>query len=778
MIEKRKGFLAGALPAALLLAGTIAGTGPAAAAESAPPVPANPLLLSHSNFFKPIEIYELDRMEGCAEKIAPLAYRAYSAVGFNLANTVLLVGPDGGIVVVDALGSDGTAKAALEVFRQKEHLPPGKLPIKAVIYTHNHIDHTGGVQGVLALADRPACPAETVASAGQDGTFIGREDCVEIVAQKEIVKNVINTATVVGDIINARSSYMYGNWIGDNRINDGIGPAVIEGSSTFQMPSRTFTDELLVAAAGINMKLFYVPSETEDELSVFLPDGINQRYRGGARPAALESPAASGWGGPGMLLSAEVIQGPSFPNLYSLRGTAYRNPAQWFRSVDTLRQYDSWSMVPAHGVPLCGAADVRLLLRNFRDAIQFTHDQAVRYINEGKTPEELADLIHLPDYLVNDLSRMKPPKPDVHPEDYLRPFYGSVPQAVRELYFGYLGWYNADPVALQPTPPRQLAAKNVQMMGGGGHVVETAARSLAKGRKLEEEGLRENDEAKLRAANAELEWAAELTTQVIRAAEGGQGGRAVELCRNLRSKLVGHAPSDQCRNSAKTPAPLPTCHGEIPCQAREIKAAAFLAMAELPSNPNWRNWYISSARELCGDFTGQPPVVGGLTSPAIVTALPPGAWVNSWTMRLKAEKTAPQGANAQCPDQGGSGVHAALVFRFTDTTDPARNQSYGLRIRCAIAELSELQPAAGKGSLPAEWTDAPILTLSQAAWSQLLAGVAESVACREQEPFLSALKKGIADGGIRVENGTPATVETFFSYFDPPITDFQTLTLR
>jgi alkyl sulfatase BDS1-like metallo-beta-lactamase superfamily hydrolase len=777
MFEKLSRSLPGALLAALIFTGA---TPAVIAAEKAPTVPANPLLLSHSNFFKPIELYELDRLPGCAEKIAPLAYRAYSAVGFNLANTILLVGPDGGIVVVDALGSDGTAKAALEVFRQKEHLPPGKLPIKAVIYTHNHIDHTGGVQGVLALADRPVCPAETEAQAGQDGTFIGREDCVEILAQKEIVKNVINTATVVGDIINARSSYMYGSWIGDNRINDGIGPGVIEGSSTFQMPSRTFTDELLVAAAGINMKLFYVPSETEDELSVFLPDGINQRYRAGARASAPETPTADGWGGPGMLLSAEVIQGPSFPNLYSLRGTAYRSPAQWFRSVDKLRQYDSWAMVPAHGVPLCGAADIRLLLRNFRDAIQFTHDQAVRHINAGKTPEELAEIIHLPDYLVNDLAGMKTPKPDVHTEDYLRPFYGSVPQAVRELYFGYLGWFNADPVALQPTPPRQLAGKTVQMMGGGAHVVETAAGSLAKGRKLEEEGIREKDEAKLRAANAELEWAAELTTQVIRAAEGEPRGRAVELCRDLRSKLGGHSPSDQCRNPAKTAAPATAapCYGAVPCRAREVKAAAFLAMAELPSNPNWRNWYISSARELCGDFTGMPPVAGGLTAPAIVTALPPGAWVNSWTMRLKAEKTAPQGPNAQCPDQGGPGVHAALVFRFEDPADAARNQSYGLRIRCAIAEFSELSPAVGKGSLPAEWKDAPVLTLSQQAWTQLLTGVAESVVCREREPFLTALQKGIADGGIQVGNGTPAAVETFFGYFDPPLLDFQALTLR
>ena len=87
----------------LCLAGLLV-AGAAMAAEKVPPVPANPLLLDHSNFFKPIEIYELDRLEGCAERIAPLSYRAYSGVGFNLANTIFLVGPDGGIVVAKPSG--------------------------------------------------------------------------------------------------------------------------------------------------------------------------------------------------------------------------------------------------------------------------------------------------------------------------------------------------------------------------------------------------------------------------------------------------------------------------------------------------------------------------------------------------------------------------------------------------------------------------------------------------------------------------------------------------
>lgn len=752
---------------------------PVTAAGKPPLIPANDLLLGHSNFFRPPEVWDLQETPVCRERLAPLAYKAYSAVGFNLANTIVLVGPDNGLVVVDTLGSDGSAKAALEAIRVKGAIKAnadGKLPIKAIVYTHNHIDHTAGVEGVLALADRPACPAENPKDAGQDGTYIGRQDCVEIISQKQVVESVVNTGTVVGEMINPRSSYMYGNWIGVNRINDGIGPEVLEGKASFRMPSRTFTDELLVSAAGINLKLIYVPSETDDELAAFLPDGMNLTYPGRG-PAPRSTASEAGWGGPGMLLSAEVIQGPSFPNLYSLRGTSYRNPAQWFRSVDTLRELDSWSMVPAHGVPLCGAEDIRVLLRNFRDAVQFTHDQALRRINQGHTIEELAAEIHMPEYLINDLGRMKQPKPDVRMEDYLTAFYGSVPQAVREIYFGYLGWFQADPVALRPTPPRELSRKTVQMMNGPRNVVEKAAASLAEGEKLLAAG-------QVDKAHEALQWAAELTTEVIRAEDVPHDAPTVTICKSLTPKFEAHTPWAQCGQAGGTPPPdpPPTCTGSATwCHAREIKAAAFVAMAQTVTNPNWRNWYISSAQELCGLFQGVPPVVGGLTSAEIVTALPPAAWVNSWTSRLKAEKTAPHGPDGTCePGNPKGGVHQSLGLLFLGDPKVAQpDQAFALHIRCAIAEFDVLQAPVTADKVDAfEKVDLGI-SLTYDAWVGLVRSVDAAVACRDKEPFLTALRGALKSGGVKVLKGTPQQVESFFvENFDPPQTTFQALTLR
>ena len=396
-------------------------SGQAALAQTQPAdgkVNNSPRLEAHSNFFKPT-VYNLQQDPKSKDHFpANLGYLAFSAVGYDLANSIMLVDlSDGGIVIVDTLGDQETAtnvinnqfRPVLNAISQKYGFKYGnKLPFKALIYTHNHIDHTGGVEGYLKAADRPPCPPVTSKTQGQDGSLTTTNKCVEVIGQENIIESVMITATVAGNIINPRSAYMYGSILPNGPVNDGIGPQVNKGNPGpgFHMPSRTFTNELLVTAGKIKMKLIYVPSETNDELAVFLPNAQNKK---GA--ASNKENGGKDWGGEGLLLSAEVIQGPSFPNLYSLRGTSYRNPATWFRSVDQLRKFNSYCMVPSHGVPLCGNDNVQLLLKNFRDAIQFTHDQSVRRMNQGHTPPEMADMIKLPDYLINDLEKLQPAMP-------------------------------------------------------------------------------------------------------------------------------------------------------------------------------------------------------------------------------------------------------------------------------------------------------------------------------------------------------------------------------
>jgi alkyl sulfatase BDS1-like metallo-beta-lactamase superfamily hydrolase len=669
--------------------------GAPAAAVGWPPV--DPLLERHSNWFEPRKIYDTQADPYSRTHLpAGLTYKSYMAVGYNLANTILIVGPTGEIVVVDTLGDIGTAAKVLADARKLGYLPAtGKLPIKAIIYTHNHIDHTAGVQAFLDAADRPACPPEKKADAGNDAPFDADKEeprCVTVIGQENIVDSIANTATVIGTMINTRSAYMYGSFlIPDGVVNDGIGPSVEEGTSGFRMPSRTFSDQMDLTAAGVRMKLVYVPSETDDELAVFIPDRLNTT---GAQAAA------SSDDGPGLLLSAEVIQGPSFPNLYSLRGTSYRNPAQWFRSVDVLRKWDSWCMLPAHGTPLCWQKNIQKVLRNFRDAIQFTHDQAIRWMNKGYTMEELPLQITMPEYLIEDLADVVPAKPtDTDPKDYLRAFYGSVSQAVRELYFGYLGWYQGDPVALAPTPGPEAAKRLVALMGGSGGVLDKAQKAAESG------------------AMAEQQWAAELATIVLRAEPDNP-------------------------------------------RAKEIKATAYDLLATPQTNPNWRNWYLTSARELRG-LTPRKAITGGLTSPDIVASLPAGIWVNSWTMRLQAEKTMPATPT-------GKGVEMSLGFWF-----PAPDQGYGgegyvLNLRGAIAEFIET----GTSQEAVKQADVAISLPKDVLDQIITADGGDGSGAQE------ALAKAVGDKRVQLLKGTPQQVQQFFSYFDRKPTTLPPLSNR
>lgn len=571
-----------------------------------------------------------------AERPAGLTYDTYSAIGYGLATSMMVVGPrtdaDGNrrVIIIDTLEDATAARTAardlVALYNQKYGKALTKLPLDAIIYTHNHIDHTGGVLGYLDMADKEACPIEDPSAAGSDGSYVARRNCVEIICQEGVTDAVVNTSTVSGRIIQARSIYMYGIKLdsglepakvpGGNvgkAITNGIGPFLSKGLSGFRMPSKTFSQQLELSAAGVDMEVIYVPSETNDELAVFVPDAQNG--------------AAASVGKSGLLFSAEVIQGPAFPNLYSLRGTQYRSPALWYQSVDKLRDYDSWCMVPSHGPPVCQRKNIQLLLTNFRDAIQFTHDQTLRFMNMGYTPDELVEKVKVPDVVVEDLKTLVPwpnaPGNDtfqgpVRTEDYLLPFYGSVPQGVRETYFGYVGWYDADPVNLSPIPPTQAAERMIALVNGGKSVLEGAKEALA-GKSRED-----------------FQWAAELATILVRA-----------------------NPKDMT--------------------ARRLKAEAFRKLGARALDPNWSDWFFTAAKELDNApgtcFIQYIPA--GLVSPVIQSRVPIADWVNSWTWHLDGQKAAHEKAGM------------ALGFWFEPTQQDFGSSGYILQLRHGIVEITD-----------------------------------------------------------------------------------------
>lgn len=450
------------------------------------------------------------------KKIYRVTPNVYSAVGYSLGNSIMIEG-DRGVIVVDTLSGVDAARQVREEFRK---ITP--KPVVAIVYTHFHPDHTQGVKGFVS--------AEEVAAGA-----------VAIYAHDSLLADFVTQGGVIGPILGVRSSYTFGAQLTPEErrgMNAGIGPIVVSGAASFIAPTKTFSDELDVTIAGVKLRMIHVPSEAPDEIAVFLPDSR-------------------------ALLSAEVIQGPTFPNIHTLRGTAFRDPVKWVESIDKLRALGAEQMVPSHGPPVAGAAQVEEVLRNYRDGIQFVHDQTIRYMNKGLTPDELVAKVKLPPHLENF-------------SPYLRQFYGTVSHSVREIYFGYLGWFEGDPVALDPTPPVESARRHVALMGGRDRVIQEATKALEGG---------------------DAQWAAELATYVIRASPDDRG-------------------------------------------ARMVKAAAFRKLGLAQININWRNWYLVAAHELDGSLNAAAVLAGARVnfgSPDTIAALPAWVWVQGHTTRLKAE---------------------------------------------------------------------------------------------------------------------------------------------
>lgn len=453
------------------------------------------------------------------KKIHRIGDRVYCAVGYNLANIIAVVGPDG-MVIVDTGMDTGQASAVLADLRRLTG-----APVAAIVYTHHHTDH---VQGTTALV-----AAEDIASGA-----------VPIYAHSSLLAEYEQETGLIGPIMGARAMAMY-NMVLDGadmeQMNAGIGPSFSPGPNGFVAPTHTFDDHLVINPGGVHMELHHVPSEAASEICIVLPDD-------------------------GILCSAEVIQDHGFPNLYTLRGAKFRDPKAWYESIDLMATVsaDCEQMVLQHGPPVTDRVEMREVLRNYRDAIQYTLDQTIRWANRGLAKDEIARTVRLPPHL----EEYRP---------WLQPFYGSVAHAVPAIYSGYVGWFDGDPVALNPTPRADYAQRMVELMGGRAQVLEQAMDAFEHG---------------------DHQFAAELTTYLIR---------------------VDRTDSD----------------------SRQVKAAAFRALGYATVNPTWRGFYLTGARILDGTLDPGPIYRMGVAmtiTPEFLSLLPARFLVESAPPRLKAEE--------------------------------------------------------------------------------------------------------------------------------------------
>ena len=391
------------------------------------------------------------------------------AVGYALANSILIEGEKTNIII-DTTGSEETAIEVKDMFDAIN-----SNPVETIIYTHNHADHTYGAT-VFAEGSNPDIYAHST---------------TEIYLSRVI--------GILRPIISSRSNRMFGNALPKEQVeNNGIGPFLEIGRDGRKpgllYPTKTFTDQIEFEAAGHKVQLFHAPGETNDQLFVWLPEKK-------------------------VLFPGDNFY-KTFPNLYTIRGTPYRDLVGWVNSIDLMRYLEPEYLVPSHTRPIVGKENINTLLTTYRDAIQFVHDQTVRLMNLGLDPNEIAERLVLPKHLGDS--------------PYLKEFYGTPEWSSKNVFSGYLGWFDGNPSNLKPLPLKDEAEKIIQLSGDWNSLFKVA-----------EDAFLVDD----------FQWSLQLTDYLLRS-----------------------RPDDQ--------------------KTKLLRKSALEALGRKESNPNSRYYYLSSAAQL------------------------------------------------------------------------------------------------------------------------------------------------------------------------------------
>ncbi len=351
--------------------------------------------------------------------------RIYQARGFDVSNMTIIVG-DTGLILVDPLTAAETARAALALARRTL----GDKPVKAVIYTHSHADHFGGVRGVVEQADVDA----------------GR---VQIVAPDGFLEHAVGENIIAGGAMSRRATYQFGAGLTpgpQGQMTSGIGPAIPTGTLTLIAPTKT------IARTGETMTI----------------DGVTFVFQ--VTPGT-EAPAEMNFHLPQFraLCLAENAN-VSMHNVLTPRGALVRDSKAWADYLtQSLRLYGATSdvMFNSHGWPRWGQDRVADFVASHRDAYKYLHDQSVRLMNMGYTGEEIAERIALPEAL----SRRW----------FNRGYYGTMSHNSKAVYQRYMGWYDGNPARLNPLPPEEAGRRYVAAMGGARKVLAEARAAIARG---------------------------------------------------------------------------------------------------------------------------------------------------------------------------------------------------------------------------------------------------------------------------------------------------------
>ncbi|MEH6577949.1 MAG: alkyl sulfatase dimerization domain-containing protein [Amphritea sp.] len=384
----------------------------------------------------------------------------YQLRGFDLANMTIIEGKTGWIIV-DPLTSAETATAAFRFAQQ--HL--GVKPVSAMLFTHSHIDHFGGAQGILDLLPEQ------------------QKQSLRIIAPQGFMEESTSENIIAGTAMGRRAMYMYGKRLDRSargHVDSGLGKGPAFGTFGIAAPTE------LVGATPTRLEIDGVPfvfqytpdTEAPAEFTFYLPE--HKAFCG-----------------------AELVS-KTMHNLYTLRGAKVRDALSWSQHIEDARAMFSDAEVyfASHHWPLWGKERIQTFLSKQRDTYKYIHDQTVRLMNTGYTPNEIAEQLTLPESLSGDFSN--------------RGYYGTIKHNAKAVYQAYMGWFNGNPALLDPLPEEQTARRTIAMMGGVEAVV-AKAQELFDGA----------DSLPADEVNKEYRWIAQLLNQAVFAAPDNKQAKAL-----------------------------------------------------------------------------------------------------------------------------------------------------------------------------------------------------------------------------------------------------------
>ncbi|MGA4691383.1 alkyl/aryl-sulfatase [Rhodococcus rhodochrous] len=351
--------------------------------------------------------------------------RIYQVRGLDLSNMTLVEG-DTGVIVIDPLISAETAAAGLALYRAHR----GDRPVTAVIYTHSHIDHFGGVKGVTTVEDVAAGRCPVLAPAG-------------------FVEHAVAENVYAGTAMGRRAAYMYGAALPRGprgAVGAGLGPTTSTGTPTLIAPTIDIEHTGQTETVdGVEIEFQMTPgTEAPAEMNFYFPQ---------LRALCMAENATH-----------------TLHNLLTLRGALVRDPHVWSQYLtESINRfaYRSDVLFASHHWPTWDTERLTEYLSLQRDLYGYLHDQTLRAINKGATGIEIAESIELP--------------PAIEKVWHTRGYYGSVSHNVKAVYQRYMGWFDGNPAHLWEHPPVESAKRHIEFMGGADQVLEKARRSFEDG---------------------------------------------------------------------------------------------------------------------------------------------------------------------------------------------------------------------------------------------------------------------------------------------------------